>query len=109
MNKQIQIEINHICNDINKRIKQMTYTEEICIREFMDGCRKIDDDFLTFDEDEVEYIASVLNVNTNCIYDVLRDNEVCFTGMEEYDEDDESFWNEQDRADDYNDERRLGI
>jgi hypothetical protein len=109
MNKQIQIEINHICNDINKRIKQMTYNEETCIREFIEGCRKAEDDFLTFDEDEIEYIASLLNVNSTCIYDVLLDNEVCFTGMEEYDEDDEAFWKEQDRADDYNDERRLGI
>lgn len=110
MSANIQIQINQLCEAINKRIKQMTYNEESHIREFLEQF-EFDNDTLTIIYDDCDYIAGVLNVNETSIYDVARD----IIGIDnddidnEYDEDDERFWKEQDRADDYNDERRLGI
>lgn len=108
MSNNIQLDINYVCNEINRRIKQMTYNEESHIREFLEGCRYNDDDFLSVTDDDTSYIASVLNVNDNCIYDVVKDS-IGIYGELETDEDDERFWDEQGRADDLNDERRLGI
>lgn len=106
MDKHQQREIDYVCYELNRRIKQMTYEEETCIREFFESCTW-EDKFLAITEDETTYIASVLNVNDTCIYDLFVD----LGNIEEpeTDEEDEHFWRLQDKADDLNDERRLGI
>ena len=105
MNQQIQIEINYICYELNRRIKQMNYEEELNIREFLEYGINENDTYLDITEEETSYIASALNVNEDCIFDLFVDME--YIELEEDDE--QESWNAQDRADDINDERRLGI
>ena len=67
----MQIEINNICNSINRRIKQMNYREETEVREHLND--NVLDNKLLFDWIEVQKIADILDVNENCIFDLLED------------------------------------
>lgn len=104
-----QHEVNYVCSELNRRIKQMTYNEETCIREFLETCDYDASDNIQITEEECDYISSVLNVNENCIHDCIDESVGVYKYEEEIDEDDEAFWKAQDRADDLNDERRIGL
>jgi hypothetical protein len=63
--------IDRICDDINRRIQQMNYNEESDIRSHLDD-QFIDGQLCLCDYD-VEVIADILEVNTDCIHDLLTD------------------------------------
>lgn len=87
----------------------MNHTEESNIREFLETC-DFDASFnIQITTDECDYIASYLEVNENCIFDCIDESVGVYGQEEEDDEEDEMHWRMQDRADDINDERRLGL
>ena len=63
--------IDTICADINRRIQQMNYKEESEIRIHLDD-QFIDGELCLCDYD-VNRIADILDVNTDCIHDLLTD------------------------------------
>ena len=63
--------IDRICDDINRRIQQMNYNEESDIRSHLDN-QFIDGQLCLCDYD-IKIIADILDVNTDCIYDLLTD------------------------------------
>ena len=67
----MQTEINSICNSINRKIKQMNYNEETQVREHLNDNTL--DNKLLFNCIKVERIADILEVNENCIFDLLED------------------------------------
>ena len=67
----MQTEITSICNSINRRIKQMNYREETEVREHLND--NILNNKLLFNCIKVERIADILEVNENCIFDLLED------------------------------------
>lgn len=69
--------INGICSDINRRIKQMTYTEETAVRQFIES--EIFDGKFSPLHCDAETIANILEVNDNCIADLLGLNEESIT------------------------------
>lgn len=65
--------VNQICSSINRRIMSMNYQQESAVREYIadvlwDEDAKID--ILPF---EARDIAEILEVNEDCIFDVLVD------------------------------------
>jgi hypothetical protein len=67
MNKETTIE--NICANINRRIYQMNYETEKQVREFLD-CNLYQDKLTTYEGDQ---LANLLDVNENCIFDLLTD------------------------------------
>ena len=68
--------VNDICYDINRRIKRMDYKEEYDLRIYLinefDNYQKDCEQFMLYDL-EVRDIAEILEVNEDCIFDVLVD------------------------------------
>lgn len=67
-----QFKINRLCSDINRRIYSMNYEKEFEVRNYL-ADQIVDGDLLLFESDS-DRIANILDVNTNCIYDVITDN-----------------------------------
>jgi hypothetical protein len=63
--------IDRICDDINRRIQQMNYNEESDIRSHLDD--QFIDGQLCLSDYDVDIIADILDVNTDCIHDLLTD------------------------------------
>lgn len=61
--------IDRICDDINRRIQQMNYNEESDIRSHLDD--QFIDGELCLSNYDVDIIADILDVNTDCIHDLL--------------------------------------
>ena len=61
--------INAICSDINRRIKTMNYEEETQVREYIES--EIWGDTFTPMQHDAVNIANILEVNDNCIADLL--------------------------------------
>jgi len=64
-------QIDRICSDINRRIQHMDFQEESAIREYLE-MQIVDDKLLLFMSD-VREIAYILDVNNECIHDLLTD------------------------------------
>lgn len=64
-------QINRICSDINRRIQHMDYKEESAVREHLE--MQVFDDELMLHRSDVREIADILDVNTECITDLLID------------------------------------
>ena len=68
--------VNDICYDINRRIKYMNYEVEMQVRAYLiyefDNYQKDCEQFMLCDL-EVMDIADILEVNDNCILDILVD------------------------------------
>lgn len=63
--------INDVCYSINRRIKQMSFHEETQIRELLElDCI---DGKLCLDLITPSDIANILEVNDNCIFDIIED------------------------------------
>lgn len=65
--------IKSICNDINRRIYMMDYETQKQIMEYLQDIFSYSSLLL---ESESDRIASILDVNENCIYDLLTDLEL---------------------------------
>jgi hypothetical protein len=63
-------EIKAICNAINRRIKQMNSNEEQLVREHFND--NILDEKILIDCIEINTIAEILDVNENCIFNLLQ-------------------------------------
>lgn len=61
-----EIMINKVCYSINRRIMQMNYELEKQVREYLE-------DEIVLTEYDSDRIAEILNVNENCIFDLLTD------------------------------------
>lgn len=66
-----QKQINEVCSDINRRIYSMNYEKESAVRDYLSD-QIVDDKILLFESDS-DRIADILEVNENCIFDVLTD------------------------------------
>ena len=66
-----QKQINEICSDINRRIYSMNYEKESAVRDYLSD-QIVEDKLLLFEGDS-DRIADILEVNENCIFDVLTD------------------------------------
>lgn len=66
--------IESICYSVNRRILRMNYATESRLREYLAN-QVIDDDIVLVDAD-INNIADILDVNTNCIFDLLSDLEL---------------------------------
>ena len=66
-----QKQINQVCSDINRRIYSMNYEKESAVRDYLSD-QIVDDKILLFESDS-DRIADILEVNENCIFDVLTD------------------------------------
>jgi hypothetical protein len=68
--------VNDICYDINRRIKNMNYADEMQVRQYLiyefDNYQKDCEQFMLYYL-EVGDIAEILQVNEDCIFDVLVD------------------------------------
>jgi len=68
--------VNDICYDINRRIKNMNYEEELQVRQYLinefDNYQKDCEMFMLYDM-ETKDIAEILQVNETCIFDILVD------------------------------------
>ena len=68
--------VNDICYDINRRIKNMNYADEMQVRQYLiyefDNYQKDCEQFMLYDL-EVGDIAEILEVNETCIFDILVD------------------------------------
>lgn len=63
--------ITDVCYSINRRIKQMNYQEEKEVRELLElNCI---DGKLILDLITPSNIANILEVNDNCIFDIIED------------------------------------
>jgi hypothetical protein len=63
--------ITDVCYSINRRIKQMNYQEEKEVRELLElNCI---DGKLILDLITPSDIANILEVNDNCIFDIIED------------------------------------
>jgi len=67
----MSINVNDVCYSINRRIKQMNYQEETQVRELLElDCI---DGKLVLDLITPSDIANILEVNDNCIFDIIED------------------------------------
>jgi hypothetical protein len=58
--------IAQVCAAINRRIMSMNYQQEKSVMEYLEAQECIV-------ESDVNEIANILDVNTNCIFDILTD------------------------------------
>lgn len=72
-----QKQINQICSDINRRIYSMSYEKESTVRDYL--LFQIVDDKLMLFEGDSDRIADILEVNENCIFDLLTDADLITT------------------------------
>jgi len=72
-----QKQINQICSDINRRIYSMSYEKESIVRDYL--LFQIVDDKLMLFEGDSDRIADILEVNENCIFDLLTDADLITT------------------------------
>jgi len=72
-----QKQINEVCSDINRRIYSMNYEKESAVRDYLSD-QIVDDKLLLFEGDS-DQIADILEVNENCIFDVLTDADLITT------------------------------
>lgn len=72
-----QKQINEICSDINRRIYLMNYEKESAVRDYLSN--QIVDDKLMLFEGDSDRIADILEVNENCIFDLLTDADLIIT------------------------------
>lgn len=72
-----QKQINEICFDINRRIYSMNYEKESAVRDYLSN-QIVDDKLMLFESDS-DRIADILEVNENCIFDVLTDADLIIT------------------------------
>jgi hypothetical protein len=72
-----QKQINEVCSDINRRIYSMNYEKESAVRDYLSN-QILDDKLLLFEGDS-DRIADILEVNENCIFDVLTDADLITT------------------------------
>lgn len=68
-----KLTIDNICESINRRIQSMDYKTEKKIREFLED--RVDDGVLEPRKHDVREIANILDVNENCIQDILEDED----------------------------------
>lgn len=66
-----QKQINEVCSDINRRIYSMNYEKESAVRDYLSD-QIVEDRLMLFEGDSIR-IADILEVNENCIFDVLTD------------------------------------
>ena len=72
-----QKQINEVCSDINRRIYSMNYEKESAVRDYLSD-QIVNDKLLLFEGDS-DRIADILEVNENCIFDVLTDADLITT------------------------------
>lgn len=60
--------LNMICNDINRRLFTMDYKTESIVREYLHNIFSYSS---TISESESDRLAEILDVNENCVFDLL--------------------------------------
>ena len=63
--------IESICYSVNRWIMRMDYATESKLREYL--ASKVIDDGIVLVDSDIENIADILQVNTNCIFDLLNE------------------------------------
>jgi hypothetical protein len=62
--------VKTVCDSINRRIYIMDYDKQSEVREYLEGIFCDSEQLMEFESDR---LADLLDVNTNCIFDLLSD------------------------------------
>lgn len=65
--------VNQICSSINRRIMSMNYQQESAVREYVADILWDEDAEICILPFEARDIAEILEVNEDCIFDILVD------------------------------------